>query len=120
MAYDKNNVFAKILRGELPCRKVYEDTHTMAFEDIAPVAPVHVLVVPKAEYTSFHDFSANAPAELIQAFYQAVHKVAAQLGVDKTGYRVLSNVGPDASQTVHHFHVHILGGRSLGALVANG
>jgi histidine triad (HIT) family protein len=117
MNYDKNNVFAKILRGELPCRKVYEDNHVLAFEDIAPAAPVHVLVVSKSEYVSFNDFAAKAPAQEVQAFFSAVQKIAAQLKLESNGYRVVSNIGPDASQSVHHFHMHILGGRSLGGLL---
>ncbi len=118
MSYDTNNIFAKILRGEIPCKKVYEDEFALAFDDIAPAAPVHVLVIPKGSYVSFHDFSAHAPADLVKGFFAAVQKVVAQLGVDKNGYRLLSNHGPDASQAVPHFHVHILAGKPLGPLVA--
>jgi len=117
MAYDKNNIFAKIIRGEIPCKKVYEDDFAFAFEDIAPSAPVHVLVVPKGEYVSFHDFSLSAPADQIKGFFAAVQAIATKLGLDETGYRLISNHGPDAAQTVHHFHVHILGGKSLGKLL---
>ena len=117
MQYDKNNVFAKIIRGELPCKKVYEDAHVFAIEDIAPAAPVHVLVMPKGEYISLHDFAAQAPAQEVQGFFAAVQKIAAQLHLEKNGYRVITNTGPDASQSVFHFHVHILGGRSLGGLL---
>jgi len=117
MAYDKQNIFAKILRGEIPCKKVYEDEFALAFEDIAPAAPVHVLVVPKGEYISLHDFAAHAPGAMVKGFFDSVTKVAAKLGLEESGYRIISNHGPDASQTVHHFHVHILGGRSLGGLL---
>jgi histidine triad (HIT) family protein len=117
MAYDKSNIFAKILRGEIPCKKVYEDDYALAFEDIAPNAPVHVLVVPKGEYVSFHDFATRAAPDFMRNFFHAVQKVAAQLKLEESGYRLITNHGPDASQTVHHFHVHILGGRSLGKLV---
>jgi diadenosine tetraphosphate (Ap4A) HIT family hydrolase len=117
MAYDKNNIFAKIMRGEIPCKKLYEDEFAFAFEDIAPAAPVHVLVVPKGEYKSFDDFSANAPAPLMKGFFAAVQAVAVKMGLADNGYRIISNHGADASQTVHHFHIHILGGRSLGGLL---
>ncbi len=117
MAYDPGNVFAKILRGELPCKKVYEDDHAFAFEDIHPEAKVHVLVVPKADYVSLHDFASHAPAAMVKGFFDSVTKVAAKLGLEESGYRVITNHGPDASQSVHHFHVHILGGRALGKLL---
>lgn len=117
MAYDKNNIFAKILRGEIPCKKVYEDGFVLAFEDIAPKAPVHVLVVPKGEYVSFDDFAAKASSDAIQGFFFAVQKVAAQLKLREGGYRLISNHGANAGQEVPHFHVHILGGRPLGGLV---
>lgn len=117
-AYDSNNVFAKILRGEVPCKKVYEDAHVLAFEDIKPEATVHVLVIPRSQYASFNDFARNAPPETIAAFWASVQNVAESLGLTKSGYRLITNHGPDASQTVHHFHVHILGGKPLGALLA--
>jgi diadenosine tetraphosphate (Ap4A) HIT family hydrolase len=117
MQYDRNNIFAKILRGEIPCKKIYEDNFALAFDDITPAAPVHVLVIPKTEYVSLQDFAAHASPEMVRGFFESVTKVAAQLGLDKTGYRIISNHGADASQTVHHFHVHILGGKSLGKLL---
>lgn len=116
--YDKNNIFAKILRGEIPCKKVYEDEFVLAFEDIAPAAPVHVLVIPKGEYVSFDDFALRAPAAEVKGFFAAVQKTAALLNVRENGYRILSNHGQDAGQIVPHFHVHILGGRLLGRLLA--
>ncbi len=117
MSYDSNNIFAKILRGEIPCKKIYEDQHAIAFEDIAPAAPIHVLVIPKGAYISFNDFVTNASAQEIAGFFASVQKVAAQLELHENGYRIISNHGADASQSVPHFHVHILGGRALGALL---
>jgi diadenosine tetraphosphate (Ap4A) HIT family hydrolase len=117
MPYDAQNIFAKILRGEIPCKKVYEDDFALAFEDIQPAAPVHVLVIPKGDYASFDDFAARAPAEAMKEFFAAVQKIAAQLGLPENGYRLITNHGPDASQSVPHFHVHILGGRPLGHLL---
>lgn len=116
MAYDSDNIFARIIRGEIPCKKVYEDDATIAFHDISPAAPVHVLVLPKGEYVSFDDF-AQAGAETVGRFFATVQRIASELGVTENGYRLIMNHGADASQTVPHYHVHILGGRSLGALV---
>ncbi|HRY23554.1 MAG: histidine triad nucleotide-binding protein [Geminicoccaceae bacterium] len=118
MSYDTSNVFARILRGELPCRKVYEDEWALAFEDIHPAAPVHVLVIPKGPYVSLADFSAQAPDAAIAGFFRAVGKVADMAGVRESGYRVLANHGPDSHQEVPHFHVHILAGRKLGPMLA--
>ena len=120
MAYDRNNVFAKILRGEIPCQKVYEDDHALAFYDISPQAPVHVLIIPKGEYVSFDDFSAAAPPETAAGFYRAVQKVAAQLGLTKPGYRVLSNIGANGHQEVMHYHLHLFGGCDLGRMIKAG
>jgi histidine triad (HIT) family protein len=111
--YDRNNIFAKILRGEAPCTKVYEDEHALAFDNIHPAAPVHVLVVPKGEYVSSADFCAAAPDALITGFWRAVGRTAAVLGLDEHGYRLVANHGPDANQVVFHFHVHIIGGRHM-------
>ena len=112
-AYDRNNIFAQILRGEAPCTKRYEDEFALAFDNIHPQAPVHVLVVPKGEYVSNADFSASAPAELITGFWRAVGTVATKLGLDEPGYRLVANHGPDANQIVFHFHVHVIGGRHM-------
>lgn len=117
-AYDPNNIFAKILRGEIPCNKVAEDDHTLAFHDIRPQAPSHVLVIPKGAYVSWDDFSAQASDEEIAAFVRAVGAVARQMGVDEPGYRLIANIGPDSHQEVPHLHVHILAGKPLGPLVA--
>lgn len=117
MAYDPNNVFAKILRGEIPCQKIYEDDAALAFHDINPQAPVHVLVVPKGPYVSMDDFAARASEAEIAGFFRAVGAVARQLGVDKDGYRFLANHGKNGRQEVPHFHVHIFGGRDLGRMI---
>lgn len=120
MAYDPTNIFARILRGEIPCKKVYEDPYALAFHDIAPQAPVHVLVVPKGEYASFDDFSSKATPEAMAGFYRAVQRVAAHLGLQGGGYRVLSNVGPDAHQEVMHYHLHLFAGCDLGRMIKKG
>jgi len=117
MAYDRNNVFARILRAELPCQKVFEDDHAVAFHDIRPQAPVHVLVIPKGEYVSFDDFSEKATPEEQVGFFRAVGKVARDLGLAENGYRILANHGRDAHQEVPHFHVHIFAGRPLGPML---
>ena len=117
MAYDPNNVFAKILRGEIPCDKVYEDEHTLAFRDIAPKAPVHVLVIPKGAYVSWTDFSEKASDAEIAALIRAVGKVARDLGVAEAGYRTLANTGTNGHQEVPHLHIHLFGGRKLGAML---
>ena len=118
VAYDRSNVFAKILRGEAPCVKVYEDDFAFAFENNRPAAPVHVLVVPKGEYVSAADFAASAPAELIVGFWRAVGRVASKLGLDGSGYRLVANHGADANQEVFHLHVHIIGGKKLAGVSA--
>jgi len=118
MAYDNDNVFAKILRGEIPCDKVYEDDHALAFKDINPQAPTHVLAIPKGAYVDMDDFSANATDSEIAGFTRAVGRVARDLGVVDAGYRTLVNNGPDANQEVGHLHVHIFAGRNLGPMLA--
>lgn len=118
MAYDRNNVFARILRGELPCRKVYENEHVLAFHDINPQTPVHILVIPKGEYVSLDDFSAKASAAELAAFLRAVGAIARDQGLADPGYRILANHGRDAHQEVAHFHVHIFGGRPLGRMIS--
>ena len=117
MSYDNENIFAKILRGEIPCDKVYEDDFALAFNDINPLAPVHVLVIPKGAYVSLDDFSAQASDEEIAGFYRAVGTVARDLGLAEPGYRTMNNTGSDGGQEVPHFHVHILGGRKIGPMV---
>lgn len=117
MTYDPNNIFARILRGEIPCAKVYEDDHALAFNDIRPQAPVHVLVIPKGAYVSMDDFTANASEAEIAGFFRAVGTVARQLGLADPGYRILANTGHDGHQEVPHLHVHIFGGKRLGAML---
>ena len=120
MTYDPQNIFAKILRGEIPCNKVYEDDFALAFHDIHPQAPIHVLVIPKGPYLSLADFSRAAPADLLSGFWRAVGAVARQLGLEEAGYRALSNIGGDGGQEVPHFHVHLFGGRRLGPMLSKG
>jgi histidine triad (HIT) family protein len=115
--YDDGNIFARILRGEIPARRVYEDDWAVAFHDINPQAPVHVLVIPRGRYRSWADFSATAPDAEIAGFVRAVGAVARQLGLEDPGYRLLANAGIDAHQEVPHLHVHLFGGRPLGAML---
>jgi histidine triad (HIT) family protein len=110
LPYDNQNIFAKILRGEIPARKVYEDDHALAFHDIAPQAPVHILVIPKGTYVSWDDFSAKASGEEIAGFVRAQGLVA-------PGYRLLANTGGHGHQEVPHLHVHLFGGRQMGAML---
>lgn len=117
--YDPNNIFAKILRGEIPCKKVGESPHALAFEDISPQAPCHLLVIPKGPYVSFADFSAQASAQEMQDFFKLVGEVAHAAGVEASGYRLLTNHGAHAHQEVPHFHIHLVGGRALGPLLAS-
>lgn len=116
--YDESNIFARILRGEIPNKTVYEDEHVLAFHDIAPKAPTHILVIPKAPYVSWDDFSARASEAEIAAFVRAVGKIARDAGAVEPGYRLLANVGADGGQEVPHFHVHIFAGRPLGPMLA--
>ena len=117
MAYDPENIFAKILRGEIPCDKVLETEHVLAFRDINPLAPVHVLVIPKGPYESMDDFTANAGDAEIAALFRAVGDLARELGVAGDGYRILSNCGGHGHQEVPHLHVHLFGGRPLGRML---
>ena len=119
MAYDQQNIFAKILRGEIPCTKVYEDDWALAFNDINPAAPIHVLVIPKGAYVSIDDFTAEATTDEIAGFYRAVGKVARDLGLSEPGYRTLNNTGADGGQEVPHFHVHVFGGKPLGPMLVS-
>jgi len=116
--YDPSNVFAKIIRGEIPCRKVFEDDWALAFHDINPLTPTHVLIVPKGPYVSFADFSEHASGEEIAGFVRAIGHVARELGLGGQGYRLLTNMGADAGQEVAHFHVHLFAGQRLGPMLA--
>jgi diadenosine tetraphosphate (Ap4A) HIT family hydrolase len=117
-AYDDSNIFAKILRGELPCKKVYEDEWALAFHDINPLAPVHILVIPKGPYVSWDDFSERASDEEIAGYVRAIGKVARDTGMVTQGYRLLANIGKRAGQEVPHLHTHIFGGQPLGPMLA--
>ena len=117
MAYDDQNIFAKILRGEIPCDKVYENDHALAFRDIAPQAPVHVLVIPKGPYVSYVEFSEQASDAELAGFMRAVGAVAAKLAIAEAGSRILSNQGEDGHQEVPHFHLHMLAGKNLGRMI---
>ena len=116
--YDESNIFARILRGEIPSKKVYEDEHVLAFHDINPLSPTHILVIPKGPYVSWDDFSEKASDEEIGGFVRAVGKIARDQGIVADGYRLLANVGLNSGQEVPHLHVHIFGGRPLGPMLA--
>ena len=116
--YDDSNIFARILRGELPSKKVYEDDHVFAFHDINPLAPVHVLVIPKGPYVSWDDFSEKASDAEIAAFVRALGRIARDEGLVAQGYRVLANTGLRGGQEVPHLHMHIFGGAPLGPMLA--
>ena len=117
MSYDNENIFAKILRGEIPCIKVYEDNNALAFNDINPQAPIHVLVIPKGPYISMDDLTESASDEEIIGFFKAVGITARQLGLSVPGYRVLANIGDNGMQEVQHLHVHVMGGKKMGPMV---
>jgi histidine triad (HIT) family protein len=116
--YDDSNIFARILRGEIPASPVYEDEHAFAFHDINPQAPVHILVIPKGRYVSWDDFSERASAEEVAGFVRAIGHVAREQGLVAPGYRLLANVGINSGQEVPHLHVHLFGGRPLGPMLA--
>jgi diadenosine tetraphosphate (Ap4A) HIT family hydrolase len=116
--YDNNNIFARILRGEIPSKTVYEDEHALAFHDINPLSPTHILVIPRGSYVSWDDFSAKASDAEIAGFVRAVGKVARDAGLVDNGYRLLANAGPHSGQEVPHLHVHIFAGRPLGPMLA--
>ena len=117
MNYDSENIFAKILREEIPCEKVFEDNTSLAFKDINPQTPLHILVIPKGPYRSMDDFSKKATDQEIVGFVRAIGKVARDQGLVEDGYRILANSGQDAHQEVPHLHVHIFGGRDLGKMI---
>ena len=120
MAYDDRNVFARIVRGELPCNKIYENDHALSFHDIAPQAPVHALVIPKGRYVSLADFASEASAEEQADLIRAIGETAKALGLVAPGYRVLTNHGSDAHQEVMHLHFHIFAGKRLGPMIEGG
>jgi histidine triad (HIT) family protein len=116
--YDPDNIFAKILRGEIPCKKVFEDEWALAFHDIAPQAPIHILVIPKGQWVSWDDFSSRASGEEISGFVRAVGQVARENGLVEPGYRLLANLGGHGGQEVPHLHVHLFGGKPLGRMIS--
>lgn len=116
-AYDPTNIFARILRGEIPCNKVLETPHALAFHDIAPQAPVHVLVIPKGAYVDFAHFAAEASEAEIADFHRCAAQVCAMMGVTAPGFRAIANAGGHGHQEVPHYHLHILGGRPLGPML---
>jgi len=118
LVYNPQNIFAKILRGEIPCKKIFENDHALAFHDIHPAAPIHALVIPKGAYIDHSDFCVKASDAELAGFSKAVSVVAAMLGTNEKGYRLISNCGANAHQEVPHYHVHILGGRPLGPLLS--
>jgi len=122
MQYDKNNIFAKILRGEIPCKKIYEDEFVLAFYDISPQKKIHALVIPKGEYVNLDDFSSKASEKEIVGFIKGISEVAKKIGVSDIvkggGYRSLVNVGKNGGQEVPHLHFHIFGGEKVGKMVS--
>ncbi len=118
MAYDDQNIFAKILRGDIPCTKLYEDEFALAFPDINPQRQIHILVIPKGPYLSLEDFGANASTEEITGFYRAVSKIVQENGLSENGFRAIANTGDHGGQEVPHFHVHLLGGEPAGKMVS--
>ena len=116
--YDNDNIFAKILKGDIPCDKVFEDDHVLAFNDIAPQAPVHILVIPKKAYISIDDFGEKAEPEESKAMFSAIHKIVKEKGLQNSGFRVIANTGKEGGQEVPHFHMHIIGGAPCGPMLA--
>ena len=116
--YDNQNIFARILRDEIPSQRIFEDEWAIAFHDIAPQAPIHVLVIPRGPYVALSDFTASASDAEIAGFFRAVGQVAKQLGLEQPGFRVLSNMGVHSGQEVPHLHVHLFGGAPLGPMLA--
>jgi histidine triad (HIT) family protein len=117
VSYDTDNIFAKILRGEIPNKTVFEDEHVLAFHDVTPQRPVHILVIPKGAYINMDDFTAKASDAEVTALFRAVGKIAKDFGLDETGYRLLNNAGVDGHQEVMHLHLHIVGGAPAGPML---
>jgi len=118
MIYDKNNIFAKIIRGEIPAKKIYEDDDVLAFYDISKASPIHVLVIPKGEFIDFINFVTKENPQKVANFFQKVAQISQDLNIVDAGFRLITNNGSDAHQTVKHFHVHILAGKKLGPLIS--
>ena len=117
MSYDKDNIFAKIIRGEIPCEKIYEDDNVLFFNDINPIARIHVLGIPKIKCINFSDFIKKSNDEVVANFFKKVEMIIIKLGIQKTGFRIITNSGINGGQEVPHFHVHILGGEKLGSKI---
>ncbi|AIK96961.1 histidine triad nucleotide-binding protein [Candidatus Odyssella acanthamoebae] len=117
MSYDVNNIFARILRQEIPCNKVFEDDKVLAFHDVHPKAPIHILIIPKGAYINFHDFHQHAEPETIIHLYKKVADIAEQFNLQQSGYRLITNCGVDGGQEVPHYHIHLVGGDKLGTAV---
>ncbi|MFK7761359.1 MAG: HIT domain-containing protein [Candidatus Midichloriaceae bacterium] len=115
--YDKTNIFAKIIKNEIPCKKVFEDEYTLIFHDINPSAPLHLLAIPKGEFRTFEDFVQKASSDQFLSFFSSIQKITDKLKINKSGYRLIANHGKDALQTVEHFHMHIIAGKALGPLI---
>tara|TARA_B110000003_G_C16509701_1_gene480695 strand:- start:454 stop:816 length:363 start_codon:yes stop_codon:yes gene_type:complete len=115
--YDKTNVFAKILRSDIDCQKVLENKHALAFLDINPQAPIHILIIPKKEYIDFHNFTHDASSDEILYFWELVNDVINNKNISDTGFRIITNSGINGKQDVPHFHVHLLGGKNLGRMI---
>ena len=116
MSYNQDNIFAKIIAGDIPCKKIYESDDILAFEDISKAAKIHILIAPKARYVSFNDFIHTASDEVIVDYYRAIGRITRNIGVERTGYRLITNHGSDGNQTVPHFHTHLLAGEQLEGL----
>lgn len=119
MIYDQNNIFAKIIRREIPAKIIYEDNKIFAFNDISKASPTHILVIPKGEYVNYQDFVLHADSDVVANFFKKIAEICSQLNLDKNGFRLITNSGSDAHQTVKHFHVHILAGKPLGPLLSS-
>ena len=115
--YDKHNIFAKILRSEIPCHKILENDHALAFSDINPQSPIHILIIPKNKYIDFYDFTQNGSAQEIKHFWELVNDVINKKNISVSGFRLITNSGKDGNQDVPHFHVHLLGGKNLGKMI---
>ena len=115
--YDNNNIFAKILRSEIPCQKILENEYALAFYDINPQAPFHILIIPKNSYTNFYDFTKNASLKEVEYFWKLVNDVIEFVEGSNSGFRLITNSGKDGNQDVPHFHIHLLGGKNLGRMI---
>ena len=115
--YDQNNIFAKILRSDIDCKKINENQYALAFLDISPQAPIHILIIPKKSYINIYDFNKNASPKEILGFWELVNSIIDHEGIEDKGFRVITNSGKDGNQDVQHFHVHILGGKNLGSMI---